>query len=346
MPDSGEDAMTHRIALNFEDGVTRFIEAKVGELVADAAYREGVNIPMDCRDGACGTCKCQCEQGDYTLGSYIEDAMTEEEAAEGFVLTCQMKAQSDCVIRIPASSTSCKVKVGAMAASMAEVRKLSPSTIGFAVKLNDANSLSFLPGQYVNVSVPGTTQTRSYSFSSMPKDGVVEFLVRNIPGGLMSSYLADKAAGGDALSITGPIGSFYLREMKRPVLFLAGGTGLAPFLAMLQVMQSSGSVQPVHMIYGVTNDADLVEVEKIDAFAKAMPNFTFATVVADQASSHPLKGYVTHHLPDAALHDGNVDVYLCGPPPMVDAVRGYLNDKGVKPANFYFEKFSPSENAK
>jgi benzoate/toluate 1,2-dioxygenase reductase subunit len=59
----------HRIALNFEDGVTRFIEARADELVADAAYRVGVNIPMDCRDGACGTCKCQCESGDYSLGS-------------------------------------------------------------------------------------------------------------------------------------------------------------------------------------------------------------------------------------------------------------------------------------
>jgi benzoate/toluate 1,2-dioxygenase reductase component len=331
--------MTHRIALNFEDGVTRFIVANAGELVADAAYREGVNIPMDCRDGACGTCKCQCEQGDYTLGSYIEDAMTEEEAAQGFVLTCQMKAQSDCVIRIPASSASCKVKAGTMAATMAQVEKLSPSTI-------DADALAFLPGQYVNVSVPGTAQTRSYSFSSMPKDGVVEFLVRNIPGGLMSTYLADKATGGDALSITGPIGSFYLREIKRPILLLAGGTGLAPFLAMLEVMQALASQQPVHMIYGVTNDADLVEVDKLNAFAKAIPGFTFATVVADQASGHPLKGYVTHHLPDAALHGGDVDLYLCGPPPMVDAVRTYLNEKGVKPANFYFEKFSPSENTK
>lgn len=338
--------MTHRIALNFEDGVTRFIQARAGELVADAAYREGVNIPMDCRDGACGTCKCRCEQGDYTLGSYIDDAMTEEEAAGGFVLTCQMKVQSDCVISIPASSASCKVKPGAMAATMAEVTKLSPTTIGFKVRIADASALSFLPGQYVNVSVPGTAQTRSYSFSSMPRDGAVEFLVRNIPGGLMSSYLADGAAPGDALTITGPVGSFYLREVKRPALFLAGGTGLAPFLAMLEVLEASSSSQPVHMIYGVTNDDDLVGLDRLNAFARSIPGFTFTTVVADPASSHERKGYVTHHLPDSALHDGDVDIYLCGPPPMVDAVRAYLADKGVKPASFHFEKFSPSENAR
>ena len=99
--------MVHRIALSFEDGVTRFIEARSDELVADAAYRAGLNIPLDCRDGACGTCKCHCESGDYSLGSYIDDALTEEEAAERLVLTCQMKAKSDCVLRIPASSTIC-----------------------------------------------------------------------------------------------------------------------------------------------------------------------------------------------------------------------------------------------
>ncbi|MCA3628144.1 MAG: ring-hydroxylating dioxygenase ferredoxin reductase family protein [Methylobacterium sp.] len=333
----------HRIALNFEDGVTRFIEARADELVADAAYRVGVNIPMDCRDGACGTCKCQCESGDYSLGSYIEDAMTEDEAREGFVLTCQMKAKSDCVIRIPAASTACKVKPAAMAGEMVEVRQLSPTSIGFAVKVKDASQLSYLPGQYVNVSVPGTSQTRSYSFSSMPRDGIVEFLVRNIPNGLMSGYLAGNAKPGDALTLTGPIGSFYLRDVTRPLLFLAGGTGLAPFLAMLESLRQKETGQPIHMIYGVTNDADLVETAKLATFAAAIPGFTYVTVVADPASAHERKGYVTHHLPDAALHSGHVDLYLCGPPPMVDAVRAYLAEKGVKPASFHCEKFNPAE---
>jgi benzoate/toluate 1,2-dioxygenase reductase subunit len=333
--------MTHRIALNFEDGVTRFIDARPEELVADAAYRLGLNIPMDCRDGACGTCKCHCESGDYTLGSYIDDAMTEDEAKEGFVLTCQMKAKSDCVIRVPASSALCKVKAGAVAAEMAGVRQLSPSSIGFAVRLSEP--MAYLPGQYVNVTVPGTAQTRSYSFSSMPKDGVVEFLVRNIPNGLMSTYLAQAAKPGDQLSLTGPIGSFYLRDVTRPVLMLAGGTGLAPFLAMLEMLQARGTAQPIHMIYGVTNDADLVEVDKLAAFAASIPGFTYATVVADAASAHERKGFVTHHMPPSVLHDGNVDVYLCGPPPMVDAVRAHLGETGIKPASFHFEKFNPSE---
>ena len=137
--------MMHRIALNFEDGVTRFIEARSDELVADAAYRAGLNIPLDCRDGACGTCKCRCESGDFILGSYIDDALTEEEAAERLVLTCQMKAKSDCVLRIPASSTICKVKVGSMSAEIDSVRQLSTSSIGFSLRLKDPDAIHYLP---------------------------------------------------------------------------------------------------------------------------------------------------------------------------------------------------------
>ena len=100
--------MAYRIALNFEDGISRFIECRPGDTVADASYRVGINIPLDCRDGACGTCKGLCESGQYDNGSYIEDAMTEEEAEEGYVLACQMKPQSDCVVRIAATSNVCK----------------------------------------------------------------------------------------------------------------------------------------------------------------------------------------------------------------------------------------------
>ena len=72
---------SYTIALNFEDGVTRFIEANLGETVADAAYRQGINIPLDCRDGACGTCKVFVEAGEFEPGDYIEDALTDDEAA-------------------------------------------------------------------------------------------------------------------------------------------------------------------------------------------------------------------------------------------------------------------------
>lgn len=170
----------------------------------------------------------------------------------------------------------------------------------------------------------------------------MSFLISNVPGGLMSSFLTQLAKAGDAMTLTGPLGSFYLRDIKRPLLLLAGGTGLAPFTAMLEKIAEQGAPQSVHLIYGVTHDADLVEMDKLEAFAARIPQFTFTACVASESSAWPKKGYVTQHLEPAHLHDGEVDVYLCGPPPMVEAVSQTLRERGLQPANFFYEKFAAS----
>mgnify|MGYP001199926789 CR=1 FL=1 len=149
--------MSFTIALNFEDGVTRFIGCKPGEKVLDAAYRQKVNLPMDCSDGVCGTCKSICERGEYDLGEdYLEEALSEQQKAEGMVLTCQMVPSSDCVIKVLAASTVCKTKVAEYAGSVAGVDWLSESSVELKVDLDERAELSFLPGQYVHLHVPGS----------------------------------------------------------------------------------------------------------------------------------------------------------------------------------------------
>jgi len=337
--------MTYKIALQFEDGLTRFIDCAPNETIADAAYRQKINVPLDCRDGACGTCRGWCESGSYDLpaASYIEDALTAEDASKGFILSCQTRPRSDCVIQVPASSSACKTGVATHGATIAAVEQLSPSTIGFSVELDDAGGLAFLPGQYVKVEIPGTELTRAYSFSSAPGGASASFVVRNVPQGRMSSFLVDQARPGQRIGLTGPFGSFYLRELARPALFLAGGTGIAPFLSMLEALARQGSDYPVRLVFGVTLDHDLVALEQLDALKARLPNFEYRTCVADGASGHPRKGYVTGHIEPAWLNDGEVDMYLCGPVAMVEAVRGWLQASGQTPKNFFYEKFSASE---
>ena len=332
---------SYTIALNFEDGVTRFVECKAGEKVLDAAFRARINLPMDCSDGVCGTCKCRAESGRYDLGDdYIEDALSDDEKSSGLVLTCQMVPQSDCVIAVPASSNVCKTEQSRFAATVSKIEPHNDAAVVLELDV-EAKAPVFLPGQYVNIDVPGSAQHRSYSFSSAPGESRVRFLIKKIPGGAMSTWL-ESACPGNRVELTGPLGSFYLRAVERPLLFLAGGTGLAPFLAMLEVLARVASQQKVHLIYGVTRDLDLVQVEALDAYAAKLPNFSYATVVADADSAHPRKGWVTQHIPAEALNEGDVDVYLCGPPPMVDAVRQYFDDNGMKPNSFHYEKFTPN----
>ena len=333
----------HNVALQFEDGVTRFISVAQNETLSDAAYRQKINIPLDCRDGACGTCRAFCESGTFDMPeeNYIEDALTPEEAAEGYILACQCRPSSDAVFQIQASSEVCKTEIHKFEGTLSRVEKLSDSTITFDIQLEDGQpDIHFLAGQYVNVSIPETTETRSYSFSSNPGNRLTSFVVRNVPTGKMSDFLSIHAKVGDKMSFTGPFGSFYLRNVVRPILMLAGGTGIAPFLSMLQVLEEKGSEQPVRLVFGVTNDFDLVALEKLNQLQEKLPWFEYRTVVASAESTHERKGYVTGHIENDWLNHGDVDIYLCGPVLMVEAVRGWLDSEGIKPASFLFEKFS------
>lgn len=332
---------TYNIALNFEDGVTRVIQCNDDEKVTDAAFRQKINLPMDCRDGVCGTCKCFVEKGKYEIEFYMDESMSDDEAEQGFALTCQMIPESDCVVRVPASSALCKTAPEAVEAEVVAVDRLSETSFGLRVKL--AKPIGFLPGQYVNLTVPGTGRHRSYSFSSAPGAQEASFLIRNLPGGVMSSYLAERARPGDALTATGPMGAFYLRPIDRAQLWLAGGTGLAPFLSMLEQVAAQGAAHPITLYYAVTRAADLVELDRVRALADQIGNVTVITVLAAPDEDHDRKGFVTDHLSTADLNGGDCDVYLCGPPPMVDAVRAHFGKLGLEPTNFYYEKFNPTE---
>ncbi len=336
--------MSYKIALQFEDGVTQFIHCKEDEKLADAAYQQSINIPMDCRDGACGTCRGFCESGSYDMpkSSYVEDALTEEEAQKGYVLSCQMKPTSDCIIKVPVTSDVCKVNAKTYNGNLTSLEKVSDTTITFSIDFPEADKFGFLAGQYVNIKVPGSEETRSYSLSSAPGAKQASFVVRNVPQGKMSGYLDSIAKLGDEMSFTGPYGSFYLRVVERPVIFLAGGTGIAPFLSMLDVLKPQNISQPIRMVFGITNDVDLVAQNELDNYQTDLSDFEYRVCVADENSNHERKGYVTAHIDDEWLNSGEVDIYLCGPVPMVEAVRNWLSEKGIEPKGFYYERFSAS----
>ena len=138
--------MSYQITLNFEDGVTRFIECQDGELVADASLRARINIPLDCRDGVCGTCKALCESGEYELGDYvIDEAMTKEEAGEGYILTCQMTPLTDCVVRIPTTSDVAKAGVSVHSGRIGAINQISATTTGFSIELDNRGAWDSCP---------------------------------------------------------------------------------------------------------------------------------------------------------------------------------------------------------
>ncbi|TQL67391.1 benzoate/toluate 1,2-dioxygenase reductase subunit [Nocardioides albertanoniae] len=331
---------THQVALSFEDGVTRFITVREDQTVADASYRQRINIPLDCRDGACGTCKALCESGEYDGGTYIEDALSDAEAAEGYALPCSMKPRSDLALQIATTSEVAKTGAASYTGTVVGLDRLSPTTVELAIDIPNRGELAFLPGQYVNIAVPGTEVTRSYSFANAPHEERLVFLVKLTEGGAMSTWLTERAAVGDEVTFTGPNGSFFLREARRPVLMLAGGTGLAPVLSMLRQLEVDGCARGGRLVYGVSTDDDLVKLDEVGELVSRIPGFTWDHCVSDPASTAANKGYVMSLIGDEHLHDGDVAIYLCGPPPMVEAVRTHVADAGLEPTGFYYEKFA------
>lgn len=343
------DTDTYSVALSFEDGVTRFVTCRSDQTVADASYRSRINIPLDCRDGACGTCKALCESGSYDGGTYIDDALSADEADAGYVLPCSMRPRSDLVLQIAGTSESAKTAATDYTGTLTRLERLSPTTVKIGIDIPNRDELAFLPGQYVNIAVPGTDQSRSYSFANAPDEEQLTFLVKLTPGGAMSDYLAHRAAVGDAITFTGPNGSFFLRDADRPVLLLAGGTGLAPVLSMLRTMAANRSPRRTHLIYGVSTDADLVAIDEINAVAAELTDFSWDHCVSDPDSTAvnrgPDRAYVTSLIERTHLNDGDVAIYLCGPPPMVEAVRTHLSGTGIEPTGFYYEKFGLAKAA-
>tara|TARA_R110000868_G_scaffold10313_17_gene50705 strand:- start:2757 stop:3779 length:1023 start_codon:yes stop_codon:yes gene_type:complete len=338
---------THEVTMVFEDGRIVKFGASETDNIYFAALKNKVRILTDCLEGACATCKGVCTSGEYTLAEFSDEALTQEEFDRREVLTCQMHVKSDCVIEFPYESrVALKSKPDTRTVRVSEVAMIS-STVAKLVVEPDSDSppISFISGQYVHLSVPGSTEHRSYSFANAAfESGRYTFYIKVLEQGAMSDYLSQRAQPGDELTVTGPFGRFYLRPVERPVVMVAGGTGLAPMLSMLDTMAAEGDVDyPVHLLYGANTEDELFGFDQLKSYAGQGIDLTTELSVVEPGSGWGGgTGHITGLLRPEILNGGDCEVYLCGPPPMIDAAESWLSANGVEPNRVHAEKFVPS----
>ncbi|SEN57372.1 anthranilate 1,2-dioxygenase reductase subunit [Pseudomonas sp. ok272] len=333
--------MNHKVAFSFADGKTLFFPVQANEILLDAALRNGINIPLDCREGVCGTCQGRCESGDYSQDYVDEEALSSLDLAQRKMLTCQTRVTSDATFYFDFASSLCNAaKPAQRLGKVCEVQPVSDSTAIVYLQLDQP--LDFLPGQYARLSIPGTAHQRSYSFANRPGNRL-QFLIRLLPDGVMSNYVRERCQVGDELLLEAPLGAFYLRQVARPLVLVAGGTGLSALLGMLDELVARGCEQPVHLYYGVRSAADLCEAERIKAYAETLPGFRYTEVLSDPSPQWTGKrGYLTDHFEVAELRDTTADMYVCGPPPMVESIKQWRQDQGLECVQLYYEKFTES----
>jgi propane monooxygenase reductase subunit len=317
------------------------IECGPEESVLDAAFRQGLNLVYGCREGQCSACKCFLLEGDVALKRYSNFALSDSEQAGGYSLMCRAMPETDLVVELLHYDPENYRLEHAIGEGSAVVETLEPLTDDIVrLVLRAADGFDFTPGQYVDLHIPGASDRarRSFSMANLPGDGRIELMIKRYPGGRLSGLLDGSIKPGESLSFTGPYGSFRLRASEAPILMIAGGSGMAPILCVLRQLARDGCSRMVRFFYGARTQDDLFYLDEIADLASELPDFHFTPVVER----------FVHEAVDEYLRDGELsgpDVYMCGPPPMVEAAENMLAGHGVDENRIFMDKFTTSAEA-
>jgi propane monooxygenase reductase subunit len=336
---------THTVRL---EPVDIEFEVNEDETVLDGAFRQGLMLMHGCKEGQCAACKSFLLDGEVDLDRYSTFALPDYEQDEGWTLLCRAHAVSDLevelinydeeILRSGVALRTVPTRIEAIEWLTRDIRRL-------VLRIEDG-AMPFHPGQYVDIGIPGTDEHRSFSMANLPgDDGLLEFMIKLYPGGRFSGLLADGGLqAGDELEVKGPYGVFTLRETERPLVFIGGGAGMAPILSLLRSMAEVGIARPAVYYYGAREEEDLFHLDELQALAAALPDFRFVPALSD-ADWDGETGLITDVVDRCEADLGEVDAYLCGPPPMVDAATELLVRRGASEAHIHFDKFTFTADA-
>jgi propane monooxygenase reductase subunit len=325
------------------------IEVDSDQTILRAAAEQGVQLMHGCKEGQCASCKSFVLDGeDIELDSYSTFALPDFERDEGQTLLCRAHAYEDLVIELLNYDEEMIQSGLPLRQGVVEVLANEPVTHDMrhlVVRLVEPEEIKFFPGQYLDFQVPGTDDTRSFSMANTPnREGVFEFIIRIYPGGLFSGHLADSIAVGDRLAVEGPFGAFRLRESSSAdLLFVGGGAGLAPLLALLRSMADRGVDRRVTFYYGARTSRDLPFRAEIAKLGEQLPGLTFVPALSEPTGTdewHGETGLITDVLARREPSLAGVDAYVCGPPPMVEAAIATLTRLGCSEDHIFYDKFT------
>lgn len=333
------------------------IEIEVGEeqTILRAAAEQGIMLMHGCKEGQCASCKSFVLDGDdLELDRYSTFALPEFERDEGYTLLCRAHAYEDVTIELLNYDEEMIRSGLPIQRAVAEVVANEPVTHDLrhlVVRLVEPAALRYFPGQYVDVEVPGTGESRSFSMANTPgaQAGRLEFVIKVYPGGLFSGYLDGRLSVGDRIGLTGPFGVFTLRDAPdAPLVFVGGGAGMAPILALLRSMAERGVDRPATYFYGARTRRDLCFEAELRALEDAMPRFRYVPALSEPADGDGWAGetgLITDVVRREAGDLAGADAYVCGPPPMVEAALDVLPGLGVAERRIFYDKFTTTGEA-
>ncbi len=314
-----------------------------GESILNAALRQSVMLPYSCKNGTCGSCKGVVESGEVHYPFHPPMALSREEMAEGCALFCQAEPIEDLVIRVREIEAVRDIQVRKLPARVIEKTLLTAEVMRIKIKLPNAQRLQFLAGQYIDILLP-EGKRRAFSIASPPHcEDVIELHVRHVDGGGFTGWVFDEMEERAILRIEGPQGTFFIRNDKthRPMILMGGGTGFAPLKSMIEDLLAHHDTRPLHLFWGVRNQADLYMHELARQWADQHEHIQYSTALTepndDDQPSYTgfVHEAVLKQYPDLAAHD----IYMSGPPAMIDVSRTAFLANGAEKRRIYFDSF-------
>ncbi|MBN1576369.1 MAG: 2Fe-2S iron-sulfur cluster binding domain-containing protein [Chitinispirillaceae bacterium] len=306
---------------------------------------QNIFIPSACGGrGSCAYCKVIVQAGGGEIGPVEEPYLSAEERRGGTRLSCQVKVRGDVAIRIPREYFSVRKYRGRLLAKKPMTRDIVELRIG----LLEPTEIEFTAGQYAQLESreykSHEAVMRAYSISSPPSGRThVEFMIRLVPGGICTTWVFEHLKEGQEVQLSGPYGEFHLRPTGAPILFIAGGSGMAPIWSILRHMKETGNKRITRYFFGAQTQADLFLVEELRQLQREMPDFTFIPALSNEPEGSGWTGerglitdVVGRHVPDASQHEA----YLCGSPGMINACIKALKKSGMPEEKIYFDKFA------
>jgi propane monooxygenase reductase subunit len=314
------------------------IEVDEDQTILRAAFEQGVMLMHGCNDG-----------DDIELDRYSTFALPDYEKEEGFTLLCRAHAYEDLTVELlnfDEDMIRSGLPIQQAIAEVVSNEAVTHDMRHLVLRLVEPRKIKFFPGQYLDFTVPGTGETRSFSMANTTsrEDGRLEFVIKIYPDGLFSHFLDTEVKAGDRLDVTGPFGVFTLREgHDTDLLFIGGGAGMAPILSLLRSMTERGITRRATYYYGARQRRDLCFEDELRALEDSLPGFRYIPALSEPAEGEDWDGEVGLITDVVARHESNLkgaDGYVCGPPPMVDAAIATLTRLGMPEGRIYYDKFT------
>ncbi len=313
--------------------------AEAEETLLDAALRQGVGLPYGCRNGACGSCVAELLSGEVAY----PDGEPEVAIEPGQLVICQAHARSDLRLKVREVSVDADITIKTLPCRAEHLERLSHDVMRVRLKLPETERMQFLAGQYIEF-ILKDGRRRAFSIANAPhQDEYLELHIRHVPGGSFTGHVFDEMKDRALLRIEGPLGSFYLRENSpRPILMMAGGTGIAPLKGIIDHAQYIGFDRPMHLFWGVSSRRDLYLQDEPQRWMENNAQFHYTPVLSEPRPEDQWTGktgLVMDALLEACPDLAGYDIYMSGPPAMIEAATPVFAQHGASLDHMYSDAF-------